>query len=267
MDSEAFSRKLSAVVDRPSRPKSNRRMGWRSGLAIAAAIAALAIAFGVAVDRRWLSLAALAPLLFTLPCAVMMLMCMRGMKHGSNAETRPSALNGQDDQDLALTERSAALAARPTQVNGGAMRTIITTLAAAALIATASTPAFAHHKLSHSIAMRSAGEGHASAQCSGGTRQRAIRLATGRRGAPATHQRAHEMPDATHDGAGVVTAMAANQVTLRHEPIASLGWPAMTMCFRAQSTDLLAGLSVGDHVRFRVQSTGNGFVIDQIVKQ
>lgn len=147
------------------------------------------------------------------------------------------------------------------------MRIIMTALASAALIATASTPAFAHHKSSHSIAMRSAGEAHASEQRSGETRQRAIRFATGRRGPPATHQRAHEMPDVAHDGVGVVTAMAANQVTLRHEPIASLGWPRMTMSFRAQSTDLLAGVSVGDRVQFRLRDVGPGYVIDRIVKQ
>lgn len=98
MDSDASPRTLPAVVKQPSchGATSSRRLTWRSGLAIAA-FAALAVALGVAIDQRWLSLAALTPLLFTLPCAIMMFMCMRGMKHGSKTETSPFASPRQDD--------------------------------------------------------------------------------------------------------------------------------------------------------------------------
>lgn len=128
------------------------------------------------------------------------------------------------------------------------MRLILAALASAALITTAATPAFAHHNISHSMATRSAAE---------------------QRAAPAMpmQERMDAMPCAAHEGVGVVTAIRAEEVTLRHEPIASLNWPAMSMRFRAQSPALLEGLAVGDQVRFRLQTAGDGYVIDQIVKQ
>ncbi len=102
MDTETSRRKLPAVVDRPSRcgANSNRRVHWPTGLALAAAGGVLAIALGVAVDQRWLTLGALTPLLLTLPCAVMMLMCMRGMNNCSNTETNRSPAGRQDNQTL-----------------------------------------------------------------------------------------------------------------------------------------------------------------------
>ncbi len=98
MDSETSPRNLPAVIDRRSRhcANSNHRMNWPSGVTIAAAGVALAIALGVAVDQRWLTLGALTPLLLTLPCAVMMLMCMRGMNNCSNTETNRSPAGRQD---------------------------------------------------------------------------------------------------------------------------------------------------------------------------
>jgi hypothetical protein len=67
---------------------SSRRLRSR-GLVIAAALAAGAVA--LAVWQRWLTLAELAPLLFTLPCAVMMFMCMKGMRHESSDATQAPA--------------------------------------------------------------------------------------------------------------------------------------------------------------------------------
>lgn len=98
MDIETSPRNLPGVVDRPSchGAKSNRRMNWPTGVAMAAVVGALAITLGVAVDQQWLSLGALTPLLLTLPCAVMMLMCMRGMNNCSNTETNRSPAGRQD---------------------------------------------------------------------------------------------------------------------------------------------------------------------------
>jgi Cu/Ag efflux protein CusF len=115
------------------------------------------------------------------------------------------------------------------------MRKTLTILATAAAVAIAPLPAFAHHNTSHSMAMRSAREQAA--------------------------------PCAAHEAAGVVTAINGNAVTLRHEPIQSLNWPAMTMTFEVQSSALVEGLAVGDHVAFRLQGSGSAYVIDQITKQ
>ena len=66
----------------------------RNGLLLVAGVVIVAIALGVAVDRQWLSLGALTPLLLTLPCALMMLMCMRGMNRSASADA-----NGRSDDD------------------------------------------------------------------------------------------------------------------------------------------------------------------------
>lgn len=60
----------------------------RNGLLLIAGVAIVAIALGVGIDRQWLSLGALTPLLLTLPCALMMLMCMRGMNRSADANAR-----------------------------------------------------------------------------------------------------------------------------------------------------------------------------------
>jgi hypothetical protein len=52
------------------------------GVAIAAAIV-------IALGQQWLTIAALAPLLFLLPCAVMMFMCMRGHAHQTKEAPAP----------------------------------------------------------------------------------------------------------------------------------------------------------------------------------
>jgi Cu(I)/Ag(I) efflux system protein CusF len=56
----------------------------------------------------------------------------------------------------------------------------------------------------------------------------------------------------TGKGVGVVTEIdpKSNTVTIKHEPIKSLGWPAMTMGFHASSSTLLKGLKPGDKVAF-----------------
>ncbi len=115
------------------------------------------------------------------------------------------------------------------------MRKTVTIFATLAAVAVAPVPAFAHHNTSHSVA--------------------------------APHHRMTATPCAAHEGEGVITAISGNEITLRHEPIASMNWPAMTMTFQAQSPALLEGLGVGDHVRFRFQESGSAHVIDQIVKQ
>ncbi len=38
----------------------------------------------LALGEKWVALSAVAPLLYILPCAVMMFMCMKGMNHGRN---------------------------------------------------------------------------------------------------------------------------------------------------------------------------------------
>lgn len=60
-------------------------------------------------------------------------------------------------------------------------------------------------------------------------------------------------------GVGVVKSIdsAAGKVTLDHEPIAELKWPAMTMAFKA-SPELLAAVKAGDRVEFEFTQGADG---------
>lgn len=55
----------------------------------------------------------------------------------------------------------------------------------------------------------------------------------------------------TADGAGVITAVdpTAATITINHEAIRSIGWPAMTMKFKA-SPAVLREAAVGDRIQF-----------------
>lgn len=66
-------------------------LGGQRGLVIAAVVAAAAIA--LAVGQHWLTAADLVPLLFVLPCAVMMFMCMKG-NHGQQTDVPPASTQG-----------------------------------------------------------------------------------------------------------------------------------------------------------------------------
>jgi len=50
-------------------------------------------------------------------------------------------------------------------------------------------------------------------------------------------------------GTGTVTAVAAGSVTIDHGPIPEVGWPAMTMGFKA-SPEVAKSVKVGDRVAF-----------------
>ncbi len=56
----------------------------------------------------------------------------------------------------------------------------------------------------------------------------------------------------TGKGTGVITEIdaKASTVTIKHQPIAALGWPAMTMGFKANPPSLLKGLKVGQAIGF-----------------
>lgn len=73
-------------------------------------------------------------------------------------------------------------------------------------------------------------------------------------------------PAKTAVGFGVVQSVdAANgQITVKHRPIAELGWPAMTMSFKVAKPSLLRGLARGSQVQFTIVSEPNGPVIEDI---
>ena len=57
---------------------------------------------------------------------------------------------------------------------------------------------------------------------------------------------------------GTVTAIdkAAGRITLDHQPIPEVRWPAMTMAFTA-TPEVIGTVAVGDKVAFAATTTGN----------
>ena len=65
----------------------------------------------------------------------------------------------------------------------------------------------------------------------------------------------------------------SNHVTLDHEPIADLGWPAMTMGFKVKNSQQLSKLKVGDEVDFDLKAEASErpdmpaqYMIDRVKK-
>lgn len=81
---ETTNRAIAVLTIRPNNPEHSRNLRqWlssRRGLVIVGASAAAAIA--LALSQQWLSARDLLPLLYLLPCAVMMARCAKGMSQG-----------------------------------------------------------------------------------------------------------------------------------------------------------------------------------------
>jgi Cu(I)/Ag(I) efflux system protein CusF len=57
-------------------------------------------------------------------------------------------------------------------------------------------------------------------------------------------------------GTGTITALDPRTVTIKHGPIPAIGWPAMTMAFRASPPALLKNLRAGQRVAFTAKAQG-----------
>ena len=69
---------------------------------------------------------------------------------------------------------------------------------------------------------------------------------------------------ALHESVGRVEKIAPDQVTLSHEPVPTLQWPAMTMTFRLADPALARGIKAGDRMGFAFEQTPNGPVVRRI---
>jgi len=63
-----------------------------------------AAATALALGQQWLTVAGLVPLLFVLPCAAMMFMCMKGMNHGH--QTGTTQASGQNEATTATNTQN-----------------------------------------------------------------------------------------------------------------------------------------------------------------
>ena len=75
-----------------------------------------------------------------------------------------------------------------------------------------------------------------------------------------------KMATTTHKGVGVVKEVNAADgiVTVAHEPIKSLNWPAMTMGFKLKDKAMVNKIKPGDKVHFTVVQAGKDYVITSI---
>jgi Cu(I)/Ag(I) efflux system periplasmic protein CusF len=71
---------------------------------------------------------------------------------------------------------------------------------------------------------------------------------------------------AANPAVGVVKQVdaAAGKVTIAHEAIKTLGWPAMTMSFSVKDKMLFDKLAVGKKVNFEVAKQGDDYVVTAV---
>ena len=81
---------------------------------------------------------------------------------------------------------------------------------------------------------------------------------------PANTPQSATAAPALHESRGRVETLKGDQVTLSHEPVPAIGWPAMTMTFKLDSPGLAAGVKVGDQVAFGFEQRPDGPVVRRI---
>ncbi len=70
----------------------------------------------------------------------------------------------------------------------------------------------------------------------------------------------------THKGKGTVKSVDAKKgtVSLSHDPIQSMNWPAMTMTFKAKDKAMLENVKPGAKVEFTFVQSGKDYVVTEI---
>lgn len=69
---------------------------------------------------------------------------------------------------------------------------------------------------------------------------------------------------ALHESVGRVEQIAPEAVTLSHQAVPALQWPAMTMSFRLADPALARGIKAGDRVTFAFEPTADGAVVRRL---
>ena len=67
----------------------------------------------------------------------------------------------------------------------------------------------------------------------------------------------------TYRTTGVVKALdpSGKRVTIAHQPVEALGWPAMTMTFSVKDRKLMDKLHPGKKIKFEFVKDGSGYLI------
>jgi Cu(I)/Ag(I) efflux system periplasmic protein CusF len=76
----------------------------------------------------------------------------------------------------------------------------------------------------------------------------------------------HAAAPQTAQGMGVIMALdaKAGTVTIKHDPIAALKWPAMTMKFKVESAEVLNGVTAGKKVHFILKNDNGKPIVTAI---
>lgn len=69
---------------------------------------------------------------------------------------------------------------------------------------------------------------------------------------------------ALYETRGRIESLTTDSITLSHEPVPAIGWPAMTMTFKLGSPALAKGVKVGDRVAFGFEQKPDGPVVQQL---
>lgn len=70
----------------------------------------------------------------------------------------------------------------------------------------------------------------------------------------------------SYSGTGKVTAISGDEVTISHGPIEGIGWPAMTMAFKAPP-GMAEGVGVGSEVSFAFRQDGGTYMLTRLDKR
>ena len=63
---------------------------------------------------------------------------------------------------------------------------------------------------------------------------------------------------------GQITTVEGQAVTINHQPVEGLGWPAMTMSFQAPDPAMIQNLEAGTSVQFSFRKQGEQYVLTEI---
>jgi Cu(I)/Ag(I) efflux system periplasmic protein CusF len=64
-----------------------------------------------------------------------------------------------------------------------------------------------------------------------------------------------------HNATGVVTKVDKDKVTIKHQPVASMNWPAMSMAFVVKDKALMPKLKKDQKVDFEFVQQGKDYVV------
>jgi len=64
-----------------------------------------------------------------------------------------------------------------------------------------------------------------------------------------------------HNATGVVTKLEKDKVTIKHEPVQSMNWPAMTMSFQVKDNAVMQKLKKDQKVDFEFVQQGRDYVV------